>query len=97
MVSFFTSQITSGPIKHPQPAPSEAVSKAPSKADRCPNMAQVRSSAGTSPPMGSLGGGGTTDSGGTLIRISFQVVQTPADAGAKHPSRVRGALLLEPV
>src|SRR6185437_1677232 len=73
MVSFLTSQITSGPMKQPQPPPQTPVSSAPNSADRWANIAHCRSSADGAPAMGSLGGGGTTDSGGTLMRISFEV------------------------
>src|SRR5690348_5629641 len=69
MESFFTSQMISGPRNQPQP-PIQPVTKAPSKADRCANMAHWRSSAVGGAPAGGgvpADAGGVTDSGGTLI------------------------------
>ena len=39
MVSFFTSQMISGPMKQPQPPPNAPVSRPPSSADKCANIA----------------------------------------------------------
>src|SRR5690606_21983783 len=46
MVSFFMSQITSGPMKQPMLPAQPAVTMPPASADRCANMAHWRSSAG---------------------------------------------------
>src|SRR5574337_358784 len=68
MVSFFTSQMISGPRNQPQP-PTQPVTRPPSSADRCANMAHWRSSVLGVPAGGGVPAdvGGVTDSGGTLI------------------------------
>src|SRR6185312_6205413 len=93
MVSFFTSQMISGPRNQPQP-PTQPVTRPPSSADRCANMAHWRSSAVGTPaggggaPAGDEDVGGVTDSGGTLMAV---LPQTVVDGPRGDSRPVRGA------
>src|SRR5690348_227829 len=84
MVSFFTSQMISGPMNQPQP-PIQPVTRPPSSADKCANIAHWRSSAVGAPaggggaPAGDEDVGGVTDSGGTLMAVLPQTVVDETD------------------
>src|SRR6185312_11559425 len=84
MVSFFTSQMISGPMNQPQP-PIQPVTRPPSSADKCANIAHWRSSAVGAPagggcaPAGDEDVGGVTDSGGTLMAVLPQTVVDDTD------------------
>jgi hypothetical protein len=76
IVSFLTSQITSGPMNEPQP-PNAPVNSAPAIADRCANIAHCRCSA-----LGASEGGGGAGAGGGVIASLGSDIGIPLGDGA---------------
>src|SRR5690606_20131750 len=75
MVSFFISQITNGPTKQPMLPAQPAVTRPPTIADRCANIAHCRCSAGM--PPSTLAGAGL---------MSFIAMSPPCGATRRLPA-----------